>query len=264
MRRIIEFNCEGVTLAGTLDEGNAATGLIIISGGNEIRIGAHRGMALLAQDLASQGTPVFRFDRRGIGDSDGDNGGFEASGPDILAALFAFRAACPGLERIVAFGNCDAATSLVLHSTNIDRLVLANPWIIEPVDDLPPPAVIKDRYTRRLRDPSAWIALFTGKVNFRRTIRGLSRVFAPKSQIGGLALRVATALANDRKPTTILLASGDNTAITFADAWDGTDFARARNRADIAVIRFDSPSHSFASDTDYAILAETLKAALIQ
>ena len=52
MRRLIAFPCAGETLLGTLDEAYGKTGLLIVSGGNEIRIGAHRGMALLAQRLS--------------------------------------------------------------------------------------------------------------------------------------------------------------------------------------------------------------------
>jgi alpha-beta hydrolase superfamily lysophospholipase len=91
MRRLIEFPCEGETLFGTLDEAPGTTGLLIVSGGNEIRVGAHRGMALLAGRLAGAGHPVFRFDRRGIGDSTGENHGFESSADDIAAAAAAFR-----------------------------------------------------------------------------------------------------------------------------------------------------------------------------
>ena len=39
------FPCEGQQLAATLDEGSGSIGLLIISGGNEIRSGAHSGMA---------------------------------------------------------------------------------------------------------------------------------------------------------------------------------------------------------------------------
>ena len=144
MRRLLSFPCEGATLAATLDEAPGATGLLIVSGGNEIRIGAHRGMAKLAADVAGTGYPVFRFDRRGIGDSEGDNGGFLSSAPDIAAAVATFRAQCPALARIVAFGNCDAASALVIHRIDgIDALVLANPWVIEAKDDMPAPAAIK-------------------------------------------------------------------------------------------------------------------------
>src|SRR3546814_4060218 len=85
-----------------------------------IRSGAHRGMAMLSQRIAAAGHPVFRFDRRGIGDSDGSNGGFETSGPDIAAAIAAFRAAAPHVARIAAFGNCDAASALDRKSTRLN------------------------------------------------------------------------------------------------------------------------------------------------
>jgi exosortase A-associated hydrolase 1 len=261
MRRLITFPCDGVTLAGTLDPGASETGLLIVSGGNEIRTGAHRGMARLACDIAKAGHPVMRFDRRGIGDSAGENHGFTASGPDIAAALAAFRQVQPQLTRIVAFGNCDAATALVIHrhDTAIDALVLANPWIIEPQDDLPPQAAIKDRYARRLRDPAAWAALLTGKVDMRALARGLGRLATP-SKPADLATAFATALGVSPLPTTIMLAARDGTALAFADAWKGAAFAAVRDT--ITLHSFDSASHSFASDTDYALLHDTVLAAL--
>ena len=76
MRELIAFDCTGETLLGALDRAKGATGLLIVSGGNEVRMGAHRGMASLAARLAARGVPVFRFDRRGIGDSSGENGGY--------------------------------------------------------------------------------------------------------------------------------------------------------------------------------------------
>ncbi len=264
MRRIIEFGCESAKLVGTLDEGSAQTGLLIVSGGNEIRIGAHRGMAQLAHVIAAKGYPVFRFDRRGIGDSDGDNGGFESSKPDISAAIVAFRFHCPALTKIVAFGNCDAATALVLHQVDIDGLVLANPWVIKPTGDLPPTAAIKDRYTRRLRDPAAWKALVTGKLNIRSAIKGLKRIFGNQPDVTALASRVGDLLANDKKPTTLLLATGDNTAIAFADVWTSKAFEKARMRGNVNVIKIDSPSHSFAGNGDFATLVDTLASALAQ
>ena len=106
------FACKGETLVGSLDDAAGSTGLLIVTGGNEVRAGAHRGMALLAPRLAADGVPVFRYDRRGVGDSGGDNPGFVGAREDLLAAADAFRAAAPGVTRIVGFGNCDAATTL--------------------------------------------------------------------------------------------------------------------------------------------------------
>src|SRR3546814_2981780 len=108
-RHHLAFACEGGALAATRDEAPGTTGLLIVSGGNEIRSGAHRGMAMLAARIADAGHPVFRFDRRGIGDSEGANGGFENSGPDIAAAIAAFRGAAPQVSRLVAFGKIGRA-----------------------------------------------------------------------------------------------------------------------------------------------------------
>jgi exosortase A-associated hydrolase 1 len=263
MRRLLTFPCEGAILAATLDEAEGNTGLLIVSGGNEIRVGAHRGMAHLAADIAAAGYPVLRFDRRGIGDSEGENGGFEASGPDIAAAVAAFRANSPTLQRIVAFGNCDAASALVLHDvTAIDSLVIANPWVIETTgDDLPPPAAIRARYAEKIRDRREWLRLLRGGVNMRKLAGGLVRLGKPRGA-SSLAARVGIGLARFPGPVSLLIATRDNTAIAFADQWDGPNFAAARARPDITVTRIDSASHSFAGEQDYIALTRAILDAL--
>ncbi|GAA3248551.1 hypothetical protein GCM10020258_01900 [Sphingomonas yabuuchiae] len=140
MRRLISFPCEGATLIGTLDEADRDTGLMIVSGGNEPRMGAHRGQAMLAARIAAHGYPVFRFDRRGVGDSEGANGGWTSSGPDIAAAVDAFADAA-NLSRIVGFGNCDAAAALAMFGADAGfaKVLLSNPWLSEEPDALPPP-----------------------------------------------------------------------------------------------------------------------------
>ncbi len=264
MRRIVEFELGSVTLFGTLDEGELASGLLIVSGGNEVRIGAHRGMASLAQAIAAQGHPVFRFDRRGIGDSEGENTGFAGSADDIASAAVAFRTVSPGLRRVVAFGNCDAGTALVLHGTDVDALVLANPWIVERVDALPAPAAIKKRYIQRIRDPKAWLALITGKLDLSAAIRGLLRIAAPKAEAQSLTASFAVRLAKSKLPTTVIVADGDNTGIAFADAWQSPAFQIARSRDDIELVSIPSSSHSFANDGDFDALVEVLVTALSQ
>ena len=258
MRRLIEFPCAGETLVGTLDEAPGSTGLLIVSGGNEIRAGAHRGMAMLAARVAGElGAPVFRFDRRGIGDSSGVNGGFESSVQDIAAAAATFTAEAPQVRRLVAFGNCDAATALALfHSVaHVDKLLLANPWVIEAGDDLPPAAAIRARYAERLRDPKAWVRLVRGDVDFRKLISGLSKLSHSKSEEdASLAGRMADALAASGTPVTILLARGDNTAIAFRGAWKGS----------AKIVECDTASHSFAHAKDKAWLFEQVTQALAQ
>lgn len=258
MRRLIEFPCAGETLFGSLDEAPGTTGLLIVSGGNEIRIGAHRGMAQLARRVAEAGYPVFRFDRRGIGDSTGENGGFESSAEDIAAAAAAFRSQS-GVTRIVAYGNCDAATALVFFHARagIDALILANPWVIEATDDLPPAAAIRARYAERLRDPHEWIRLLRGGVDIRKLASGLRKASRGQSQQeGSLAARLAAALGETRIPVTILLAKGDNTAIAFRNAWAGPAFEATRAQG--AIEELDSASHSFVSAADKQWLFEQI------
>lgn len=154
-RRQIIFECEGDRLAGTLDLADGPSGLLFVSGGNEIRSGAFSGQAHLAARLAGAGYPVLRFDRRGIGDSEGENRGFRDSSADIAAAIAAFRAHLPTLEKIVAFGNCDAASALMLNrAKGCDALVLANPWTFEDSSETAmPPSTIRARYAEKLRNP---------------------------------------------------------------------------------------------------------------
>ena len=258
MRRLIAFPCQGETLVGSLNEGSGSTGLLIVSGGNEIRCGAHRGMALLAAELAAAGHPVFRFDRRGIGDSTGENDGFASSGPDIMAAVATFRAAAPQLERIIGFGNCDAATALLLHGGGaFDRLVLANPWVSEETDGLPPAAAIRSRYAERLRDPSAWTNLFTGRVNIGKLLSGITKISQSHSKVlTPLEQSVFEALAAQTDPV-IILAAGDATAIAFADA-----ARRAGYTGTTATI--DTASHSFARAEDKQALKGEILARLEQ
>ena len=262
MRRILSFECEGVTLAATLDEAPGTTGLLVVSGGNEIRIGAHRGMAKLAADVAAAGYPVFRFDRRGIGDSEGENGGFRSSGPDIREALAAFRLECPTVTHVVAFGNCDAATALLLHEPNIVWLVLANPWVIDQPEELPPAAAIRAHYWRRLRDPTAWKALLTGRLNLGSAAKGLKKIATAGPTSATLADEVGGKLARRITRTTLLLALRDNTAIAFISALKRPSYENVRTYQDWDIHHLDSSSHSFATDVDYQTLSTAIISAI--
>lgn len=266
MRHQLSFACEGAALAATLDAAPGSTGLLIVSGGNEIRSGAHRGMATLAQRVAAAGHPVFRFDRRGIGDSEGENGGYTASGPDIAAAIAAFRQAAPHVARIVAFGNCDAASALLLHQPlAVDALILANPWTYDNDSDgdggedagepaLPPASAIRARYLARLKDPGSLLRLVRGEIDVRKLLRGLSalKARAAPPAADSLAARIERAVAALGMPATILLATGDRTAQAFA-----AHCPAALDRAEVR--RLDSPSHSFAGDDAEWLAARILE-----
>lgn len=260
LRHILNFLCEDESCAATLDTASGETGLLIVSGGNEIRVGAHGGMARLAGHLALRGIPTFRFDRRGVGDSSGENDGYTASAADIAAAATAFRAACPHVTRLIGLGNCDAATALALFhdEARLDALILTNPWAVESDSALPPPGAIRRHYARRLRDPAAWRAFRRGGIDLGKLAQGLSRAARPAPP-QPLAMQLAAALA-DTPPARIILAERDMTAMAFADQWRKPLFAAARARIDVATI--PTASHGFAGHGDedrlFAIILEAI------
>ena len=225
------FGCGSLMLAGTLDTAPGTTGLLIVSGGNEIRAGAFGGQADMAARIAAAGFPVFRFDRRGIGDSEGENRGFRHSAKDIGAALDAFRAMAPQVSRVVAFGNCDAASALMLaRGAGCDALVLSNPWTIESDGDgaaaddaTPPPAAIRARYLEKLTNPREIMRLLDGGVDLRKLARGLVHAVSPPPPPSSLAQDMAAGLTQFSGPVRILLATADRTAQVFESAWDRSD-----------------------------------------
>jgi exosortase A-associated hydrolase 1 len=258
MRALITVPCGDTQIAATIEPAAGPVGVVIVSGGTQIRIGAHRGFVQLGERLAAAGYPVIRFDRRGVGDSGGDDPGFADGGADIAAAAGALRAACPQLTRLVGFGLCDGASALAIHhrTAGIDRLILANPWLADAAGGLPPPAAIRRHYRDRLASPADWRRLISGRVDYRRLARGLVRV--GRKAPAPLAQRLATALRASNAPLTLLLAEGDATAIGFADAWRKPPFLGIP--ADIVTL--PTAAHTFARAGDDALLAKACLEAL--
>lgn len=250
IRRPLPIPCEGAILAATLDLPSGAshtTGLLIITGGNEIRSGAWTGQAQLAARLAAAGHPVLRFDRRGVGDSEGENTGFTASAPDITAALSAFRTACPSLTRIVAWGNCDAASALMLGAgLGADALILSNPWTFEisgedSEEAAPaPPQALRAYYLQRLANPVALLRLLKGKISLGGLVKSLIAALRPAPPPTSLAQDMAEGLARFPGPVSILLASRDRTAQAFLASWA---------KSDPRLAQCPGASHSFVEES---------------
>jgi len=253
-RRHFTFACEGDTLAATLDDAPGSAGLLLVSGGNEIRVGAFAGQAALAARIAAAGFPVFRYDRRGIGDSSGENRGFEDSSPDIASALAAFREERPGLTRVVGFGNCDAASALMLNAgSGCEALVLANPWTIEQDDGALPPDAIRARYAEKLKNPKELVRLATGKVSLKKLAGGLKRAVAPAPPPTSLAQEMKAGLAHFAGPVSLLVAERDRTGQAFVAAWG----------EDERIVRCPGASHAFVEPGARDWLFAQLRASLV-
>lgn len=243
----LNFACGSFTLAGSLDTAPGTTGLLLVTGGNELRSGAFLGQAQLAADIARAGFPVFRFDRRGIGDSEGENRGFRKSAKDIAAALEAFRAITPQLSRVVGLGNCDAASALMLAGgAGCDGLILSNPWTIEEeagaeedAGAQPSSDAIRARYADKLRNPAELKRLLTGGVNLGKLASGLLSSLRPAKAKTGLAQQMQDGVADYSGPVSILLAGADRTAQEFARHWDSSDDR---------IARCEGASHAYVED----------------
>lgn len=237
MRRHFTLNCEGSLLVATLDEASGTSGLVIVTGGNETRAGAWDGQAEFAARIAAAGFPVLRFDRRGTGDSEGENGGFRSSGQDIAAAIAAFRAACPQVSRFVGFGNCDGASALMLAGgAGLDGLVLSNPWTIEDETAAPPPEAVRSHYRQRLASPAAILRLLAGKVAIGPLVRSLFAAAKAPPAPSSLAQDMAAGIAGFAGDIRFLVAERDRTGQAFLGAW---------NKPDSRIRRCPDATHSY-------------------
>ncbi|WP_353229213.1 hydrolase 1, exosortase A system-associated [Novosphingobium sp.] len=251
-RRAVAFRCGADTLWGMRDcaHVHGHTGLLIVSGGNEIRAGAFAGQAQIAARLAqTAGVPVFRFDRRGIGDSEGDNAGWRGSRDDLAAALAAFRREQPSMHRVVGYGVCDAASALMLHSADLglDAVVLVNPWTMdEHVDNGAinhAPAALRQRYWAKLASPHQWWRLLSGQVNLARLWHGLGRAVRRQGAPSLLADQLRDSLGQFHGPVTLLVAAGDRIGQQFLAQWPHDD---------PRLVIHPGGSHSFTDHPDTA------------
>ncbi len=254
-RRHVTFTLGAETLVGTLDDGGGPRGLLIVSGGSETRSGAFDSHARLAASLAAHGQSVFRFDRRGVGDASGEDLGFLHSEEDITAALTQFRQLCPDLRHIAAYGNCDAASALMLgRGFGLDALVLANPWTFdEGSEKQTPPAAIRARYLDKLRNPRELRRLMVGEVSLGNLANSLKDMAFSKNETSQLGKDITASLTGFSGDVRILLAGKDRTAGAF--------LANCPN-CDQPAFRREGADHGFSDPDDQAWLESQIVAAI--
>jgi exosortase A-associated hydrolase 1 len=259
MRRLLTFSCEGAALGASLDQAaGAETGVLLPTGGSQTRIGSHRMYERLSKALAEHGFSCFRYDRRGVGDSQGEDPGYLGSAPDLEAAAETFRREAPGLKRVYGFGLCDGASVIALFGgeARLDGLILVNPWLVEAEADAPPLAAVRAHYLERLKSVEGWKKLLTGSVDYQKLFKGV-RSIAAGYEDSSLADRIASALKRGGAPVELIVAEKDATAIAAEDAMKAPAFGGLK----IERQRIASDSHTFARPgDDEKLLAATLNA----
>jgi len=271
------FNCEGDDMLGIVHvpAGHARLGLmIVIAGGPQYRAGVGRGMVSMARRLAGAGIAVMRFDHRGLGDSAGTFRGFENFAPDLQAAVDAFRREVPGLDGVVVWGGCDAASGIMIHGHRLDGVEavgLGNPWVYIPEIQ---EAVIQQHYRERLLQWSFWRKLLRFEYNLSDYVRGglrkvsgkltglLRRVEAQEEGTGGTFVdRMLAGFTRFEGPVLFVI-SGESMASREFDELIQRDASwnAAYNRDHCRRIDFPEADQTFSD----AASRESLNAALVE
>jgi exosortase A-associated hydrolase 1 len=170
----ITFKCNGKKLYGMLHNVThpySTTGILIVVGGPQYRIGSHRQFVLFSRDAAQNGIPVFRFDYHGMGDSDGEMDTFENIEDDIKAAINAFMLHMPNIKEIVIWGLCDAASAAIFYAYKDERvkgLVLLNPWVRTQEGEAR--SYLYHYYIKHAFDINTWRRIIKGEFSFIKSI----------------------------------------------------------------------------------------------
>lgn len=198
--RPIVFECEGASLSGFVHRGasGARRGVVIVvAGGPQYRVGAHRQFVSLARLLASNGYPVLRFDLRGMGDSSGQYLGYEKSIPDIRAAIDALQAAEPSVTEVVCFGECESASGILFYAHRDPRVVgaaLANPWV--RTQEGQAEVILKHYYRDRLLSKEFWGNVVRGHFRLGQSLASFAQVVLTFVK-GRKALRAGASASDD-------------------------------------------------------------------
>jgi exosortase A-associated hydrolase 1 len=268
----ISFRCGDADLVGMVHRpddaprgarhGAPRRGVLIVVGGPQYRIGSHRQFLLLARALSENGIAAMRFDYRGLGDSGGEFAGFENIDDDLRAAVDAFQQAVPGLEEIVLWGLCDAASAILFYApadARITASVLLNPWVRSETGYAK--TQLKHYYLKRLTSREMWSKILRGRFQLTKSLGsffGTVRTATADSKNDDsddsndasgnpLADRMADGLAQYDRPVMLIMSGNDLTAREFDDA------VKASSRwqklvADGRMARHDLPAadHTFS------------------
>lgn len=251
------FSCAGERLIGILHRPHdpETTGVVLVTGAPQYRVGSHRQYVLLGRRLAEAGFPVLRFDYRGMGDSEGEFVGFEGVNDDIRAAIDCLFKEVGGLQRVALWGLCDGASAAAFYAPRDSRmcgLILINPWVrtLGTVAQ----ARIKHYYRAQLSSPDFWRRLVRREVRPGQAVKGLWRSMRAASATASarepaddLPVRVADSLRRYEGPVLLILSGADLTAQEFDTAVLGTSVMGAwQNEPRVTVQRLERANHTYS------------------
>jgi exosortase A-associated hydrolase 1 len=256
----ITFDCGDACLYGiaSIPDQPARRGVLVVVGGPQYRVGSHRQFTLLARSLAEQGIPAMRFDYRGMGDSAGEPRTFEDVQHDLRAAVDHFIATVPGIEEVVIWGLCDAASAAMFYAAGdarVSGLVLLNPWVRTTGGHAK--ATLKHYYLDRLLQPALWRKIVSGRFDYRGALRsftGLLGAAAAKADppAGAAAAeaplpdRMLAGMTKFKGKVLLILSGRDLTAQEFSDVAKSGDWQRLLGASHVTRRALDDADHTFS------------------
>ena len=258
---VVRFDCHGDRLIGILHQPTSAQkkiGVIIVVGGPQYRVGSHRQFTIMARTLAEAGFPTLRFDYRGMGDSQGDFQGFEKIDEDIKSAIDALLKNFSGLNGVILWGLCDAASACLIYSnkndTRVKGMILANPWVRTASGEAK--VYLKYYYFQRFIQKSFWQKILTGSVPIKKSIsdfimvikKSNSKVTNDFPKKGSYLSRMFSGLELFRLPILILTSDHDLIASEFNEVVEKNKFfKREINSERVSRIRIENGDHTFSN-----------------
>jgi len=277
---IVTFDCDGdrIVAIHTQPQSPHDIGVLIVVGGPQYRVGSHRQFTLLARSLGDVGIPALRFDTRGMGDSDGEFPGFDGISADIEAAIDEFQRLQPGLDRVVIWGLCDAASAAMIYGDRDSRvagMILLNPWVRSEAGQAK--TLLKHYYIGHLLSAGFWKRLFSGDVGLMPAIGNLlgnlGRAFGRDSRQvvynrevkSSFVERMRSGLRAFSGPTLFIISGNDLTAAEFTDLVEASRAWRELVFLDSTeTVRLDDADHTFsdreARETVERLTADWVKA----
>lgn len=261
--KAVAFDVEGERLCGITHQTDksARTGVLIIVGGPQYRVGSHRQFVHLARALAAQGIPVMRFDVTGMGDSSGRKNSFDSLDKDVAAAIDCFMSATQSLEQVVLWGLCDGASAALMYGhrdPRVNGLVLVNPWLEN--SQAKAQARVSQYYLQRLVNVDFWRKLIKGEARLIHSLKDFigtlkNVVIKKRTTTGNTAAadqpyqqRMLEGLEGYSGPVLIVLSGRDLTAREFNLQLQGDQrWAAATGRKTVSVEHNADADHTFSS-----------------
>jgi exosortase A-associated hydrolase 1 len=253
----ISFTCRGEILIGVLTRPAkllSRTGVLVVVGGPQYRVGSHRQFLLLARQLAESGIATLRFDYRGMGDATGEMLGFESIHDDIDAAITCFFELQPDLQSVVLWGLCDGASAACMYAPSdarVSGLILLNPWVRTTAGEAK--TYLKTYYRNRLLQKGFWRKLVKGEIELTRALTSFTNLLrtartrqSDTDEPAALPGRMLTALRSRELPLLFVLSGQDYVAREFEDLC-ATQEMWNRLLRNASVVRLEKADHTFST-----------------